>query len=387
MKVIFNPHLKHYLKQKCDGFGWRSSGENSRFLLESNHSKFPPGWYRFDIKIAFREGPPPSPKLLLVGEGNTGEGNSLTLPMPRNGLIRYITYFSSPVEKIFFYPSTGGDAEFRLEKIQAKRLSRPLALLEMVTPAITEIVGKPGHFFHTSLRILRTEGLAAFKDAIVDKYRIINGGAISGGGATVAEYTEWVKKYDILAESDRAEILSHIRTWDRPPLFSLIMPVFNTPGNYLRDAIESVRNQLYSNWELCIADDASTAGHIRALLQEYASIDARIKVVFREENGHISEASNSALDLASGNFIALLDHDDELPEHALYMVANEIINFPDADIIYSDEDKIDEKGERFDPHFKSDWNPESFLFPKLHFPSWGISRISCEGGWRIQERL
>ena len=146
-----------------------------------------------------------------------------------------------------------------------------------------------------------------------------------------------------------------------PPLISIIMPVYNTPEPYLRSAIDSVLAQVYENWELCIADDASSDGHVRGILEEYASKDSRIKLCFRRENGHISAASNSALSLATGDYMALLDHDDELAPHALAAVALEIHDHPDAVLIYSDEDKIDGKGNRFGPYFKCDFDPELIL--------------------------
>ena len=144
-------------------------------------------------------------------------------------------------------------------------------------------------------------------------------------------------------------------------VISVIMPTYNTPEVFLRRAIESVVAQSYPYWELCIADDASTQTHVRHVLEEYARRDARIKVKFREENGHISAASNSALELATGDYVALLDHDDELAPHALQFVVHTISMEPAAQIIYSDEDKIDEEGNRSDPHFKSDWNPDLFF--------------------------
>jgi GT2 family glycosyltransferase len=145
------------------------------------------------------------------------------------------------------------------------------------------------------------------------------------------------------------------------------MPVYNTEAQWLRRAIESVRGQLYPHWELCIADDCSTALHVRRILEEFAARDERIKVAFRNTNGHISAASNTALGLASGEFVALLDHDDELTEHALYLVAEELSAHPEADLIYSDEDKINSQGELTSPHFKTDWNPD--LFYSLNFVS------------------
>jgi glycosyltransferase involved in cell wall biosynthesis len=139
------------------------------------------------------------------------------------------------------------------------------------------------------------------------------------------------------------------------------MPVYNTPERLLRGAIESVRAQLYANWELCVADDASTAPHISEVLREFATLDSRIKVVRREVNGHIAAATNSALDLAIGEFVALMNHDDLLPEHALYEVATELEAHPEADIVYTDEDQMDADGRRSNPYFKTDWNPDLLL--------------------------
>ena len=145
------------------------------------------------------------------------------------------------------------------------------------------------------------------------------------------------------------------------PIISVLMPVYNTPINFLKAAINSVSNQLYPHWELCIADDASTDPDIRNILNEFQSKDSRIKVIFRKNNGHISAASNSALELAKGDFIALLDHDDELAIHALYLIAEKINQNPDADLIYTDEDKINPEGKRYAPYFKTNFNSDLIL--------------------------
>lgn len=171
-------------------------------------------------------------------------------------------------------------------------------------------------------------------------------------------YAAWVAKYDTLDSADRQGILGHIASMDDPPLISVIMPVYNTSEPFLRRAIESVRAQLYPNWELCIADDASEAPHVKNVIEEHASQDDRIKVVYRSVNGHIAAATNSALELATGAYVTFLDHDDELTEHALYLVAYELLTHPDAAFVYTDEDRIDASGRRHEPHFKPDWNPD-----------------------------
>ena len=169
------------------------------------------------------------------------------------------------------------------------------------------------------------------------------------------------------------------------PLISVLMPVYNTPEKWLRLAIESVRKQTYANWELCIADDASPAPHVRKVLEEYKAADKRIKIAYRKENGHISASSNTALEMCSGLFTVLLDHDDELVPCALAEVANAISHNPTVSVIYSDEDKIDENGIIKDPYFKSDWNYQLFLSHNMisHLGAYRTSIIKGMGGFRV----
>ena len=171
-------------------------------------------------------------------------------------------------------------------------------------------------------------------------------------------YALWVRQFDTLTDADKDGATARVQAMVAPPRISVIMPVYNVDDVYLRRAIDSVLGQWYPHWELCIADDCSPLPHVAATLTEYAARDPRIKIVLRPANGHISEASNSALAQATGDFVALFDHDDELAAHALYLVAEEIVAHPDVGLIYSDEDKIDENGTRRDPYFKPDWNPD-----------------------------
>lgn len=171
--------------------------------------------------------------------------------------------------------------------------------------------------------------------------------------------TAWIAKWTPSAES-LAKMCEEQAQFSWRPFISVILPVFETREDLLKQAIESVRSQVYPNWELCIADDASKSPHIKTLLKEVSG-DERIKVVYRESNGHIAHASNSALSLATGEFIALLDHDDMLAPHALYEVVRLLNSNPELDIIYSNEDKIDTAGIRSEPTFKASWSPDYLL--------------------------
>jgi glycosyltransferase involved in cell wall biosynthesis len=171
-------------------------------------------------------------------------------------------------------------------------------------------------------------------------------------------YAEWLRRFD---QVDALQLRRNLRLLRRHPLISVLLPVYNPPLALLEAAIDSVRRQIYPHWELCLADDASTDPAVRPFLEKIAASDARIKLKFRERNGHISACSNSALEIATGEWCALLDQDDAFAENALALVAFEIDRHPNAGLIYSDEDKIDGKGVRSNPFFKPDWNPELFL--------------------------
>ena len=197
-------------------------------------------------------------------------------------------------------------------------------------------------------------------------------------------YTEWVRRYDTVSEELRVAMRHYCEGMTQTPLISVLMPTYNPGPKWLTKAIESVRAQIYPHWELCISDDASTDRAIRPILERYSKLDPRIKVVYREQNGHISAASNDAFKLAKGEWVALLDHDDLLPEHALFWVAETISRHPDIQLIYSDEDKIDEKDQRFHPYFKCDWNVDLFYSHNL-FSHLGVYRselVQQIGGFR-----
>lgn len=173
-----------------------------------------------------------------------------------------------------------------------------------------------------------------------------------------ASYPNWLARNEVL---DIEAMTQEIATFHYQPKISIAMPVYNVEEKWLRLCIDSILNQVYTNWELCMADDASTDPNVKKILTEYQQLDERIQVVFREQNGHISEATNSALAIATGEFVALLDNDDELAINAFYEVVKVLNENPELDLIYSDEDKIDMDGNRSDPAFKPDWSPDLLL--------------------------
>lgn len=178
-----------------------------------------------------------------------------------------------------------------------------------------------------------------------------------------------------------AEKFDKLEITDSWPRIAVVTPVWNPDPDYLRQAIESVLNQTYHNWQLCIADDASTKREIRPILERFARDDDRIRVKFREENGHICRASNTALEMVEAPFTAFLDHDDLLSPHALAEVAGTIARKPDSGFIYSDDDRINEYNVRRSPVFKPDFDCD--LFSTGHLSTYDTSILRSLGGLRV----
>lgn len=202
--------------------------------------------------------------------------------------------------------------------------------------------------------------------------------------ATTSQYSQYLLRKQLNKEIIKQYKRNISKLTDKP-LFSIIMPVYNPRIDLFSKTLDSVIAQVYGYWELCLADDLSSDPEVRETIEKYCHADARIKAVYREENGHISKASNSALELATGTYAVLMDHDDILREDALYEMALALNKEGGADIIYSDEDKIDEWGIHSEPHFKPDWCPDNLLSRNYlgHVCAFKTAQIRDVGGWRI----
>lgn len=173
-----------------------------------------------------------------------------------------------------------------------------------------------------------------------------------------SEYERWIHEFEL---HDDELIQLKLPGFEASPLISVVMPVYNTDPSELTASIQSVLDQSYGNWELCISDDCSSCPEIREILDQFARSHSRIKIAFQHERGGISKNCNRALEMVSGDYTCFLDHDDTLAPHALAYVCETLDRCPDADLIYSDEDKIDQQGKRYDPFFKPDWSPDLLL--------------------------
>ena len=352
------------------GTSWRSTGRDPYFTISVAIS---PGWLRV---ASWLDADRSALAQIFwdTGDGfNDAESAFLADLYGKRGTVKYIRV-RRPIWKLRFDP-TDVPMDFKVLEFSAV----PLADIRMWIEALRwkfDDMRSRRNFSRSlkyGLKLLLKFNLREFRQKLFPP----------DASVPQREYEAWCARNRITAEK-HAAMLAQLATWPHPPKISVLVPVYNVPEIYLRKALDSVLNQIYPHWELCVADDKSNASHIRPLLEEYAQKDTRIKVVFREQNGHISAASNSALELATGEFVATLDNDDELTEHALFEVAKAIVADPLLDFIYSDEDKIDLQERRIDPFFKPDWSPEYFLacMYTCHLGVYRTSLLREIGGFR-----
>ena len=247
-----------------------------------------------------------------------------------------------------------GRAEGRLPHAPG-RVSQALKKIGILRKALCFMVKETG--YSTAMKNLflcwKNEGYSNLKSLIMRTY-------YTAEKYRHDSYPEWIENSELTSD-DRENASNELSAMNCRPTISIIMPTYNSNLQWLNEAIESIRRQVYDNWELCIADDASPNDELRQCLTEWAECDPRIKLVFRSVNGHISDASNSAIEIATGEWLALFDHDDLLHPFAFYWAIKAINLYPSAQLIYSDEDKIDEQGNRHAPYFKPHWNYDLFL--------------------------
>jgi GT2 family glycosyltransferase len=201
-----------------------------------------------------------------------------------------------------------------------------------------------------------------------------------------SEYDRWIAEFE---KRDGVLIEMKLAAFALRPVISIVVPIYRTPPQILERTIGSVLAQSYPQWELCLSDDASRSPEVDEILDRHAAQDSRIRVVRLADNRGISAASNAALGLATGEFVALLDHDDELAEDALFHFVDALNHHPDADLFYSDEDHLDECGLRTEPFFKPDWSPDLILGENYICHLMVFRRTLCDqiGGFRSEVDL
>jgi len=360
-------------------YSWQAKGNDPYFIIDLMQlPKIEKGWYQLNLTIECSKKNGIAKLYLDTGNG-FNELDTITLPYTDSTLACRLFYLDAPLLALRFDPLDRACmfsvTQFEMTAVKNNHVKQVLlARVEKEHPSYCD----------RKLKIINgsvtLEDVALSFESLEELYNetfnLIQ---------PSIDYEEWIENVEAPSLPDVEEVKVIMASMKKPPLISVIIPVYNPAEIYLRACLDSVLAQSYPHWELCIADDKSPNEHVLRVLREYEARDIRIKVVYRQQNEHISAASNSALDIATGEFVALLDHDDALPEHALLFMARAICDQPETQILYSDEDKLNGRGERFDPHFKSDWNPDLFFSQNYvsHLGVYCRSLLKKIGGFRL----
>ena len=372
-------NILHSITSKLKIFEWGLNCIDIKFLLCTNDpndfryktpisiangDKFSSGWYMIEINLSLQ-----TPKTLAIihaiPKSSPTAKISFELPILSLRNQKRLIYLQESSELSIEIPVDNFYYEFKtfLLKRVSKRFAHSRILKKL----------KSSHPRYKKTSITHEEYLKI--DFLLPQKLWLDYCEIFKETAAIFPYKRWIERIEGPTEDSNSISKKIVKLLTKKPLISILMPVFNTNPEWLEAAINSVVNQTYENWQLCIADDASSDTRVKILLANFAASDLRINLVTRDVNGHISEASNSALGLANGEWIGLLDHDDLLSKDALLWVALAIIENPDIDLIYSDEDKIDCKGNRSYPYLKCDWNLDLFYSQNM-FSHFGIYRTA-----------
>lgn len=362
-----------------EDFDWRSKGDDPHFMMEPVTKVFPGGWVLIRSTLhRLAEGQ--TLKLYYDDGRGFSEQNSIVLPVEPTGEVHELVRIPDRIHAMRWDPG-----EWPGEFIQGPVTISRAGLLSRCWVRLFR-------FVRVKLRCdpdrLRQLGVT-LGNLLRHPHRTYQVAGTLQVRPSERSYQNWLRRHR-LTDADRSAIAAHIGRLQTRPLISVLMPVYNTPAALLRQSIASVQAQLYPDWELCVVDDASTDPQTRKCLEELAGSDRRVRVHYRTSNGHISAASNDAIAMAKGDFAALLDHDDVLSEQALYQLVVELNRHPDADIVYTDEDKIFSEnpnageGRHGEPHFKPDWNLD-LLYSQNYVSHLGVYRtelVRRVGGFR-----
>lgn len=313
---------------------------------------------------------------------DTGAGfsdaESFVIPATRLGNVNHIIKIPLDARRLRLVPMRG-EGIVRLEFLQITKISWAEKTIRMIEWVIGDLIKfkntNQARKYNLTWARLFTDLDGAYADCAKLRFH-----------SAPLDYESYVRKFDTLLQSDVDPIKQHIDSFAKQPLISVLIPVCGVSVDYLELAVKSVVEQIYENWELCVAVDGVNDSKTVSYLKSISEKDRRVKVAFRDAGGYESVATNSALELAAGEFVAILGRNDVLSRHALYFVALKTNEIDGLNIIYSDGDEIDGSGVRGNGYFKSSWNPDLFFSHDMisDLAAYRTSLLREIGGLRVE---
>lgn len=358
---------------------WTSVGDDPVFDLESEDEgkSIPLGWVYVE-SMMIRRGANLVARLYVDTGSGFSDAESFVIPAARSGNIKQIVRIPRNTRRLRLSPMRGEGA-VRLEFLRITEISCVERVARMVEWTVGDIIKfkntDRAKKYNITLGRLLTDLKGAYADCAKLRFHSVS-----------LDYRSYVEKFDTLHPSDIDSIRRHMDSFARRPLISILVPVYGTSVRYLESTVQSVLAQIYENWELCIAADEAVASEVASYLRSVSEKDGRIKVIFMNSGGYVSAIAMGALELAAGEFSATLGQNDVLSPHSLYLIALQVNEVDDLNIIYSDNDEIDEFDVRGNAFFKSSWNPDLFFSHDMISRSvaYRTSLLREVGGFRVE---
>jgi O-antigen biosynthesis protein len=305
-----------------------------------------PGWYMLELRVTFN-GVRADARLYL--EGANGDRALLPLPMRSGQLVKRLVFVETPtVARLVPLAAPGA---FELLHFRLARVPERFARSRIVRKLLSRHPRYMSQATHGTFGTKR-RGIPGLRDtrSLWAEYNCL----FERRGELVG-YDEWIEAVERRNCPSPGEQAAAIQSWPERPTFSIVVRTDDSDEAALVECLNSVLEQTYSQLELCIADDASSAPHVRRILSDYAARDPRVRVVFRDKAKSPAESSNAALALGRGEYVGFVGPHDVLARHALFALARALHGRPGAELVYSDEDKLDTLGRRHEPYFKPDF--------------------------------
>ena len=307
---------------------------------------------------------------------------AIALPLENNVMSTRYFYLEKLPEKVRFDPQTS-DGIFDVQRLMIRPIAEDVDIRKNIA---NRLMSKHKRFLSLNadntqkeIERLSKESNITWDRCAADFFNLTYVDSIG----SASSYPRWLTVVELQQSLSIEALLK--KGFYYLPKISILVPVYKPDPILFTKMIQSVCNQSYPNWELCLVDDYSQSKELITIMESWSTKDARINFKLRNDNGHISITSNDALAMASGEYCALLDHDDELHNHALAHVIGAINNHSKAKVFYSDEDKLDISENRYDAHFKSDWNRD-LLYSQNYVSHLGVyqkSLLDQVGGFRV----
>ncbi len=356
----FRPNLKPVNDvqetHKANTGTWTSTGDDPQFLIEFPRRGLIASWYMISFDIDSSNVCDEAKLYVNTGNG-VDEADAIKIPYQSRKTAKRLVKISRQAKSLRFDPQSC-QGEFHVREFSATPVSFSFAEKRMLTKLMNKRASKENNSLDgikSSLLSQANKTGQSYQSMLEQNYS-----ALFSSTQRNLNYNEWIAKHEAgTLPSEQA--VSDLAAIANPVVISVIMPAFNSDLRLLSEAIQSVVDQSYPHWQLCISDGGSESADVVETISRWVQSDTRINATFQAGQTAIAPNTNAAIENASGDFCVFLDHDDLLAQHALYEIARCVSENNDLKLIYSDEDKLNDTGQRLDPHFKPDWNPDLLL--------------------------